>query len=190
MYFFRIDKFTISTNPISKVVVTDNWILYIGQWPWSFNMAHQSDVSVSLVQSEHHQISTEGEAGGTQFLTIQVKNRRPRTKSFQFRLNSLEYQNVTDKLQAPINNAQNIRIFKTTSERFLEVFREEIQQNPKVQMNEEELENCIGCMLVKSNVKLERRCLQGNQEDAPPTNDKCENCYCRPMWCIDCLGKW
>ena len=59
--FRRIDKFIIPTNPVIRVVVTDNWIIQVGQWPWQFQMAHQSDVSLALVESEHHQISTEGQ---------------------------------------------------------------------------------------------------------------------------------
>ena len=58
--FRRIDKFVIRANPVVRIVVTDNWILQVGQWPWQFQLAHQSDVSLSLLDSEHHQISTEG----------------------------------------------------------------------------------------------------------------------------------
>jgi hypothetical protein len=50
---------------------------------------------------------------------------------FHFRLNSLEYQNLTDKLQGPVRNAENIRIFKSTAERFLEVFRDEVARNQR-----------------------------------------------------------
>ena len=34
----RIDKISIRTNPISKVVVTDNWIVMVGAWPWSLQL--------------------------------------------------------------------------------------------------------------------------------------------------------
>ena len=163
----------------------DNWIVLVGQWPWRFNLAHQSDVTLVLVSSEHHQISTEGQAGGTQYLTIQVKNRRPNAESFTFRLNSLEYQNLQDKLQGPINNIRNIQIFKTVSERFVEVFREEVARNPRSQAGEE-LEPCIGCMINTADVVLVRRC----DSESAGEGDACVNCHCRPMWCLDCLGKW
>lgn len=51
------------------------------------------------------------------------------------------------------------------------------------------LENCIGCMVNVSNVKLTRRC-DSSQPDGPAEPNACVNCYCRPMWCADCLGKW
>ena len=40
--FRRIDKFSIRVNPLQKVVVTDNWIVMVGQWPWKFHLAHQA----------------------------------------------------------------------------------------------------------------------------------------------------
>lgn len=183
--FRRIDKFSIRVNPLQKVVVTDNWIVMVGQWPWKFHLAHQSDITLDLLSSEHHQISTEGQAGGTQYLTLQVKNRRPNAESFEFRLNSLEYQNLQDKLQGPIENIRNIQIFKTVSERFVEVFREEVTLNPRSQ-SDEELEPCIGCMINTANVILVRRC----DPESAREGDACVNCHCRPMWCLDCLGKW
>ncbi len=83
--FRRIDKFTIRTSPIAKVVVTDNWVVLVGQWPWQFELAHQSDVTTTLVASDHHHISTEGHLGGTQYLTVKVNNGRPNADSFVFR---------------------------------------------------------------------------------------------------------
>ena len=82
---YRIDKLSIKTNPVVKVVVTDNWILMVGQWPWNFHLAHQSDVELKVVKTDQHQLSTEGQAGGTQFLSILVKNRRDNSGSFTFR---------------------------------------------------------------------------------------------------------
>lgn len=185
--FRRIDKFTICTNPIERVVVTDNWVIFLGAVPWKFHIAHQSDVTLNLIGSEHHHISTEGQAGGTQFLKIEVQNGKPNCESFSFRLNSLEYQNLQDKLTRQIQNIQNIQIFKTVGDRFVEVFREAVAQNPKAPA-EEDLEACIGCMATQANVKLIRRCDPVDQDDERST--ACVNCYCRPMWCLNCLGKW
>ena len=83
IYFtFRIDKLSIQTNPVCKVVVTDNWIMMVGQWPWNFHLAHQSDVELKIVKTDHHQLSTDGQAGGAQYLSILVKNRRSNLESF------------------------------------------------------------------------------------------------------------
>ena len=78
-----------------------------------------------------------------------------------------------------------------------------ICQNPTVRVTEE-LESCIGCMAQTANVRIQRAC-QSSQEGAAgggqgegalvgqgegAGEDPCVNCYCRPMWCIDCMAKW
>ena len=57
----------------------------VGQWPWNFYLAHQSDVELTIVKTDQHHLSTEGQAGGAQFLSILVKNRRPNGEPFTFR---------------------------------------------------------------------------------------------------------
>ena len=71
--FRRIDKFSIRPSPLSTLVVTDNWMVSTGCWPWSCHLSHQSDVSLEIVNSEQHRISTEGHIGGSQFLHIKVR---------------------------------------------------------------------------------------------------------------------
>ncbi|XP_023344212.1 transmembrane protein 129 [Eurytemora carolleeae] len=185
--FRRIDKISLSLNPLERLVVTDNWILLLGPWPWSLHISHQSDSSLKLLNYDNHNISTEGELGGTQFLHIEVQSRKPGISSFRFRLNSLEYQNLQDKLTESIQNIKSITIYKTVSERFLDVFKEQVAQNDKVSVADE-LESCIGCMVETANVKLNRICESSSAGEG--VEDRCVNCYCRPMWCIDCLGKW
>lgn len=46
-----------------------------------------------------------------------------------------------------------------------------------------EPEPCIGCMQHPANVKLQKMCALSGEGECVP-------CYCRPMWCIDCMGKW
>ena len=66
---------------------------------------------------------------------------------------------------------------------FVEIFREHVEQNPKAEV--EEVESCIGCMTVPAEIKLIRRC-----ENSENSENPCVSCYCRPMWCLQCLGKW
>ena len=44
-------------------------------------------------------------------------------------------------------------------------------------------EPCIGCMQQPANLKLQKLCALSGEGECIP-------CYCRPMWCIDCMGKW
>merc|ERR1712203_1198375 len=80
---------------------------------------------------------------------------------------------------------------KTVSERFVDVFKEQVAQNPTAE-HQEPVEPCIGCMAQPSNVKLQRVCPSSSgavPAGADPPSDSCVNCYCRPMWCVDCMAK-
>jgi len=184
--FRRIDKITVRTNPIEKVVVTDNWIVLVSALPWGMRLSHQSDISLQLADSDHHQISTEGDFGGTQYLKIEVKNRKSEIPSYFFRIISTEFQNLQDKVRVSIDNFQNINVYKSVSERFVDVFKEQISENARAVVTDE-LEACIGCMAVTANVKIQRNCDSSLDQGA---DNACISCYCRPMWCQDCMGKW
>lgn len=43
-------------------------------------------------------------------------------------------------------------------------------------------------MQAEPNIKLQKKC-----DDVPVADHehgRCTNCYCRPMWCVDCMAKW
>ena len=155
----------------------------VGQWPWKFNLAHQSDVQLKLIKSDHLNISSDN-AGEVQYLSISVSNRRNLSKPFDFRLKSTEYRDLELRVRGSIVNMENITILKSVSDGFIEVFRQYVEQNPK-HVETEETEPCIGCMAVPADVKIVRRCDSSNDNQNP-----CVSCYCRPMWCLTCLGKW
>ncbi|KAH0624415.1 hypothetical protein JD844_031827 [Phrynosoma platyrhinos] len=46
-----------------------------------------------------------------------------------------------------------------------------------------ELDPCIGCMQTNANIKILKNCQE-------PNEGECQQCYCRPMWCLTCMGKW
>ena len=180
--FRSIDKLQIRTSALTKIVVTDNWIVKVGQYPWKIQIAHKSDVTLELIKSVHLALSPDSDAGGVQYLTILVKSRRA-AKPFEIRCKSTEYRELEQRVRGTIANLDNITIYKTSSERFVEIFREHVEQNPKAEV--EEVESCIGCMTVPAEIKLIRRC-----ENSENSENPCVSCYCRPMWCLQCLGKW
>ena len=59
------------------------------------------------------------------------------------------------------------------------------RENPTARVTDE-LEPCIGCMANTANITLVRDC----QSALDGGEDACVNCYCRPMWCLDCMAKW
>ena len=52
--FRRIDKISLRSSPLTRLVVTDHWVMEIGSWPWSLRLSHQSDVTLQLTSSEQH----------------------------------------------------------------------------------------------------------------------------------------
>lgn len=47
----------------------------------------------------------------------------------------------------------------------------------------QEADTCTGCMQKESDIKLVKLCDSTGVE-------QCVQCYCRPMWCLECMGKW
>ncbi|XP_072042259.1 E3 ubiquitin-protein ligase TM129-like [Amphiura filiformis] len=179
--FRRIDKFTSGPSG-ARVIITDSWIMKVSAY--NVNVAHQQDCHLNILKSEDHSISHESSTGA-QFLTIEVISVNGNIKPFTIRLNSSEYRDLKDKVQAPVVNARNVVITQSLTDRFLDAFREQVAHNPRYHLPEGSVEPdpCIGCMQITSNVKLQKFC-----EDA--SQGECVQCYCRPMWCMECMCKW
>lgn len=43
-------------------------------------------------------------------------------------------------------------------------------------------------MQAEPNIKLQKKC--NDVLVADNEHGRCTNCYCRPMWCVDCMAKW
>lgn len=41
-------------------------------------------------------------------------------------------------------------------------------------------------MQTPANVKLQKVC----SNDVYGAENNCQTCYCRPMWCADCMARW
>ncbi|CAM4609427.1 unnamed protein product [Leuciscus chuanchicus] len=178
--FRRIDKFA-SGSTSARVVVTDTWVIKVTTY--SLHVALHQDCHLTVTDSKHHSLSPELNTP-VQIVTITVASINPRVKPFDIRLKSTEYVELQEKLHAPIRNATNVVIHLTMSELFLETFKSYVRLNEVFRCpSGQELEPCIGCMQVNANVKLVRLC-QGDGEG------ECQQCYCRPMWCLTCMGKW
>ncbi|XP_017889747.1 E3 ubiquitin-protein ligase TM129 [Ceratina calcarata] len=179
----RPDKIIIPTSSISFVAVTDNWIIKV--LPYTVNIAHQSDAVLIVNKSDTHEMSPMT-GREIQFINIEVKSSRAGAKPFDIRLNVFHFKKLQDKVSRPITILQNIKFQKSLLDKFIDNFKEQVQENPYYEFTEE-LEQCIGCMQASSNVKLNRQCTSGIGTGNP---EDCMVCYCRPMWCIDCMAKW
>ncbi|XP_072177940.1 E3 ubiquitin-protein ligase TM129-like [Diadema setosum] len=179
--FRRINKF--STGPPSaRIYVTDSWIIRSSAYVVHF--AHKQDCHMNILGSVDHALSHESSTG-VQILTIEVISINRNIKPFQIRLNALDFRDLKDKVSMPIVNARNVVIQQTLTDRFLEAFRQQVQSNQKYHLPDGSPppETCIGCLQTPADIKLVKQC------DAP-SQGECVQCYCRPMWCLECLCKW
>ncbi|KAL3973658.1 CMP-N-acetylneuraminate monooxygenase [Sarotherodon galilaeus] len=182
--FRHIDKFATGA-PGARVIVTDTWVLKVTTY--HIYMALQSDCHVTVTESTQHHLNPDS-ASPTEILTLRVDSINPAVTPFSIKLNSTEYAELREKLRAPIRNSPNVVIHQTLSELFLETFKAQVDLNqPYVLPRGQELEPCIGCMQVPANAKLVMLCHEAETDD---DDSDCQQCHCRPMWCLLCLGRW
>jgi len=176
----RIDKFR-SVVGNTTLYVTETWLIQVNMY--GVDMMQQSDIKLSLCKAEEFTLSPESNTG-TQYLEILVSSERNSNHAFKIRLNSLDYRDLKDKVRAPVENARQILIQKSLSEKFIQAFYVTASANPTSQQTAD-AEQCIGCMQSTANVKLDKRCAR--EEDG---TSECSRCFCRPMWCVSCMARW
>ncbi|KAL7886380.1 hypothetical protein AOLI_G00066750 [Acnodon oligacanthus] len=178
--FRRIEKFA-TGPPDARVIITDTWVMKVTVYRLFVTL--QQDAHLTVIHSKQHDLSPDSRTP-VQILTLTVASINPRVRSFDIGLNSTEYAELCEKLRSPIRNAANVVVHLTLSELFLETFRSQVEMNQVYRHTSgQELEPCIGCMQVSANIKLMQLC----QDDG---DGECQQCYCRPMWCLLCMGKW
>ena len=141
--FRRITKFS-SIIGGTSLYITDSWIIKCSAY--KVDIAHQPDVHLSIIHAEDHDISHESSVA-VQFLNIRVASITPGVKPFVIRLNSTDYGDLREKLQAPIRNARNVVIHQSLSDKFIEAFKEQVSQNETHQLLEGE-EVCFSLKLM------------------------------------------
>lgn len=69
IFDFRVDKTDIVTNNVTRIVVTDNWIIKVT--PYKLQVMHQSDANLIVSKCDTHFMSAiTGDQ--VQFINIQV----------------------------------------------------------------------------------------------------------------------
>ncbi|XP_076266605.1 E3 ubiquitin-protein ligase TM129 [Rhynchophorus ferrugineus] len=179
--FRRIEKVCISTNPLSKVVVTENWIMKVT--PLTIFLTHQSDAAL-IVKSATNYALSHINSKETQYLNIEVKSDRI-DAPFIIRINAADFKDLEDRLARSINILPNVKFHKSILEQFLDVFKDTIAKNPKYSTTMD-LDQCIGCLQARPAVKLQKQCEDSDNHHG----NNCTSCFCKPMWCVECMGKW
>lgn len=177
--YLSIDKFS-SGSLFNRVFVTNNWILKVTLY--NLKIIKQENASLKIVKSTDINFNHEGDLNvNPQYLTIQIIDSTQ--EKINVYLNALEYKDFKEKIANQIEEPSNINIKQTIHDRFLDVFKQEISKNKTYECRQDQVDMCIGCMKQLANMKLVKSCDEFNRGE-------CRQCNCRPMWCIDCVGKW
>lgn len=173
--FRRQEKLVKRFSAITKIIVTENWIMKTSLY--FVNFAHQSDTALIAVNSDSHNISIHDNNDSVQFVNIEVKPTRNGVKSFKIRINSLDFKDLQDRLNRPITILSSVKFHTTIIDRFVAVFNEEIKRNPRFPFAQSNIaDSCFACMVRRPDVKINKTCPDRNGEH------NCTNCFCRPMW--------
>eukprot|EP00730_Choanoeca_flexa_P005731 TRINITY_DN12007_c6_g1_i1.p3 TRINITY_DN12007_c6_g1~~TRINITY_DN12007_c6_g1_i1.p3 ORF type:complete len:128 (+),score=6.13 TRINITY_DN12007_c6_g1_i1:805-1188(+) len=90
------------------------------------------------------------------------------------------YRELRDRLPGILRHVQDLNIRVSLSDRFLEQLRRLVSENPDfVPSAPIEGEQCMGCMARPPDVKITNNSIDPSMGQ----------CFCRPMWCLECLGK-
>ncbi|KAJ8920307.1 hypothetical protein NQ315_011969 [Exocentrus adspersus] len=176
----ELETVTFHSNAMVKVVVTPNWILKV--MPLTTLAIHKSDASLIVKDAKKYDLCEDRYR--MQFLEIEVKSARHKVDPFTIRISVNDFGDLRVRFTRSIEILPNVQFTKSVTEDFVDVFKETIKGNPVYDAQNQNLDLCLGCSVVLSNVKLQKNC-----EDTEGSA-KCTSCYCRPMWCDDCMARW
>ncbi|XP_050437108.1 E3 ubiquitin-protein ligase TM129 [Adelges cooleyi] len=182
-----LQKLTLSCGTLTRTIVTNNWVISVKSH--SVCVAKKMESSFMVYSSDDHSSTLDGTPGSVQFINIQVIPIRARVKSFFIRIKTEDFKTLEEKIGQPIQIANNIKLQRSRTERFIEVFRDQVCQNPVyTNFTAADLDDstCAGCLVNPPDVKLTKCCDDTEIPDMP----NCTSCQCRPMWCVDCMAKW
>ncbi|XP_064074517.1 E3 ubiquitin-protein ligase TM129 [Vanessa tameamea] len=183
--FRSVDKVSITLSATSKFVVTHSWLVKVTQY--GINLVKQRDCALVATATDSHNLSTSGE-DEVQYVNIEAIPSRDDIKKFTFRISTTSLRDLQPRLDRAIRVPEHISLLPTLIERFVDVFKQHVEQNPVYQIDEE-VELCIGCMQNPADVKLDRRCVP----PPPHIEDEhlpCQQCNCRVLWCTACMARW
>lgn len=190
--FRRDDKVIIRMNPLARLVATESWIIKAG--PYWINVANQEASALVAYKSDTHDVTQEG-YDTVQYVNIAVKPTHPGIREFSIRINALNFKDLQDRLSRPITILSSVKFHRSVLERFVDVFKDQVGQNPTYQTMAvglvDQQDSCFACMQAQPNIKIQKHCLDVDEAGEPlPEARCCQTCNCRPMWCIECVAKW
>lgn len=177
----RREKVVKQFSSIAKTIATENWIVKTSIY--FVNFAHQSDSALIVNKSDSHSISINDPMDSVQILNILVKPTREGVKSFTIRIDSLDFKDLQDRINRPITILSSVKFHTSLIDRFVDVFVNEATKNPRYTAPAANVDTCFACMTNAPDVKINKSCTTAR-------DPSCMNCFCKPMFCVSCLGRW
>lgn len=69
-------------------------------------------------------------------MNIQVKPTRTGVTHFTIRINALDFRELQDRMARPITVLSSVQFHQTILDRWIEVFKEQVELNPRYRINE------------------------------------------------------
>lgn len=129
----RVDKINIESSSITRIVVTENWIIKTSLL--TIYVANQSDASLDVYQSYKQPILWT-DSWEVQYLGIGIKSIRAGVTPFTIQINSADFKELQDRIPRPIRVLPGVSFHKTRLERFIDAFKDEVEQNARFRINE------------------------------------------------------
>lgn len=85
---------------------------------------------------------------------------------FHIRINALEFRNLENRVRRPIAIPSNIQLHRNVIDRFVDVFKAQVAQNP-IFPDDATTEKCFACMLNEPNTKIHKQCADFDRNGAP-----------------------
>ncbi|VVC91138.1 unnamed protein product, partial [Leptidea sinapis] len=170
-----VDKVLLPLNSVSKVIATQNWLIKVT--PYNVNIVKQLDCSLVATAADTHNLSPSGE-DEVQYVNVEVIPSRDDVKRFSFRMSNTALRELQPRLMRPMRVPESISLIPPLIERFVEVFKTNIAKNPMYYYDNDEVEQCIGCMQNQADVKIVNRCepAQPGPADGQRPQPPCSPC--------------
>lgn len=123
----RVTKVLLEVNPITSVVITDNWILKIDLFETHIAKISDTDMLVS----ESREFSVTDDLGDHQMLKVDFNSVNGKFKNFQINMFVSGLRQLESQLQRQIRMAPGITVHRTEAEMFLAAFANAVKKNPK-----------------------------------------------------------
>ncbi|CAI5456125.1 unnamed protein product [Caenorhabditis angaria] len=181
------------SKTLNKAIYLDEqYFLYVTNF--SLVVSRVSDVTITVIDVRMHTLREEDQDERNQIIKVNISFADEISEPITLALRGSIFQEIYNQHILRISVPENIQLQPNIADRFIVAFSSRVKENQICRGNEE-LESCFGCGGNGNQVVLRKKCdnhgdevyenIVGEIIDIPP----CEECRCRPMWCVSCMAR-